>query len=144
MEELLQLKSFIQQGNYAAALNLLGEMEEMNRDDKINKIFSYAEILLIHLIKENAEKRSTRSWEASIRNSIYRIHYTNKRRKSGGFYLNTEDLKEVIQDAWPTALISASLETLEGQYDDEALTLMVEETEIKKKALELILDMETA
>ena len=144
MEELFQLKSFIQQGNYAAALNLLGEMEEMNRDDKINKIFSYAEILLIHLIKENAEKRSTRSWEASIRNSIYRIHYTNKRRKFGGFYLNTEDLKEVIQDAWPTALISASLETLEGQYDDEALTLMVEATEIKKKALELILDMETA
>ena len=144
MEELIELRSYIQQGNYAAALNLLGEMEEMSRDDKISKIFSYAEILLIHLIKKYAEKRSTRSWEASIRNSVYRIHYTNKRRKSGGFYLNTEDLKEVIQDAWSTALISASLETLEGQYDDEALALMVEETEIKKKALELILDMETA
>ena len=144
MEELIELRSYIQQGNYATALNLLVEMEEMSRDDKISKIFSYAEILLIHLIKKYAEKRSTRSWEASIRNSVYRIHYTNKRRKSGGFYLNTEDLKEVIQDAWSTALISASLETLEGQYDDEALALMVEETEIKKKALELILDMETA
>ncbi len=142
MEELLELRSYIQQGNYAAALNLLGEMEEMSRDDKISKIFSYAEILLIHLIKKYAEKRSTRSWEASIRNSVYRIRYANKRRKSGGCYLNTEDLKEVIQDAWPTALISASLETLEGQYDDEALTLMVDETEIKKNALELILDME--
>ncbi len=140
MEELFELKSYIQQGNYAAALNLLGEMEEMSRDDKINKIFSYAEVLLIHLIKQNAEKRSTRSWEASIRNSVYRIGYTNKRRKSGGCYLSREDLEEVIQDAWPTALISASLETLEGRYDDESLALVIDEKEIKKNALKFVLD----
>ena len=142
MEELLELRTHIQQGNYAAALNLLGEMEEMSRDDKIHKIFSYVEILLIHLIKQNAENRSTRSWEASIKNSVYRICYTNKRRKSGGHYLNMEDLKEVIQDAWPTALVSTSLETLDGRYDDETLGNIVNEDKIKKNALKLIMDME--
>lgn len=142
MEELLELRTHIQQGNYAAALNLLGEMEEMSRDDKIHKIFSYVEILLIHLIKQNAENRSTRSWDASIKNSLYRICYTNKRRKSGGYYLNKEDLKEVVQDAWPTALVTASLETLEGKYDDETLGTVINEKEIKENALKLIMEME--
>ena len=86
MEELIELKAYIEQGNYAEALNLIGEMEEMSRDDKINKIFSLAEILLIHLIKKHAEKRTTRSWDASIRNSVYRINYVNKRKKAGGYF----------------------------------------------------------
>lgn len=55
-------------------------MEEMSCDDKITKIFSYAEILILHLIKQYAEKRSTRSWDASIRNWAYKISYINKRK----------------------------------------------------------------
>jgi len=61
MEELYELRSYIEQGRYADALVLLGEMEEMSRDDKINKVGSFLEILLLHLIKRHAEKRTTRS-----------------------------------------------------------------------------------
>jgi hypothetical protein len=41
MEELLELRAHIEQGRYAEALAWLGEMEEMSRDDKINKIESF-------------------------------------------------------------------------------------------------------
>ena len=140
MEELLELKTFIELGNYDRALNLIGEMEEMSRDDKISKIFSYAEILLIHLIKQHAEKRSTRSWNASVRNSVYKINYINKRRKAGGYYLAEDELKEVMSDAWPLALLRASFEAFEGRFDDRELAEKVNEEEIKKEALKLILE----
>jgi hypothetical protein len=76
MEELYEIRSCIEQGRYAEALNLLGEVEEMSKDDKISKIESYLEILLLHLIKQQAEKRTTRSWDVSIQNAIDRISYT--------------------------------------------------------------------
>jgi hypothetical protein len=34
-------------------------MEEMSREDKVNKIYSCPEILLLHLIKQRAEQRTT-------------------------------------------------------------------------------------
>lgn len=61
MEELLELKQLLHEGRLDEALQLVNELEEMSLSDKINKIDSYGVILLIHLIKQNAEKRSTRS-----------------------------------------------------------------------------------
>ncbi|QTA86180.1 DUF29 family protein [Desulfonema magnum] len=138
MEELLELKTYITQGNYAEALNLIGEMEEMSRDDKISKIFSYAEILLIHLIKKHAEKRTTRSWDASIKNSVYRINYVNKRRKAGGYYLKENELEEVIEDAWEMALLRASFEAFEGCFDETELAGQVDAGQISAEAMRLI------
>jgi hypothetical protein len=37
----------------------------------------------MHLIKQQAENRTTRSWEVSIRNFVREIQRENKRRKSG-------------------------------------------------------------
>jgi hypothetical protein len=42
------------------ALQLVEDMTEMSKDDKLNKIFSLGVVLLIHLIKQSAEGRSTR------------------------------------------------------------------------------------
>ncbi len=61
MEELIELRKSIKMGNYAKALQIVDELEEMLVEDKLNKIFSYMIILLLHLIKENAEKRLTKS-----------------------------------------------------------------------------------
>ena len=52
-------------------------------------------ILLLHLIKQQAENRTTKSWDVSIRNSIREIMNTNKRRKAGGCYIASEELKEL-------------------------------------------------
>ena len=142
MEELFELRSYIQQGNYADALNLIGEMEEMSKDDKISKIESFLEILLLHLIKQQAEKRTTRSWDVSIKNAITRIRYTNKRRKAGGSYLAKEELQEAVEEAWPLALRQASLEAVEGRYDESELARMIDEKQIKETALEMIQNVE--
>ncbi|MEH1929786.1 DUF29 family protein [Nostoc sp.] len=138
MEELLLLRQLIEEKQYEKALEVVDELEEMSREDKLNKIYSYAVILLLHLIKQEAEKRSTRSWEFSIYNASKEIKRVNKRRKSGGCYANEEELKEILTDAFDTALKKAALEALEGIYTDNELKEKIEEGQIKNKALSLI------
>ncbi|MFM9158028.1 MAG: DUF29 family protein, partial [Dolichospermum sp.] len=106
--------------------------------DKINKIDSYGVILLIHLIKQKAEKRSTRSWELSIENAVREINKINKRRKSGGVYLNQTELMEILQQGYQVALKRAALEAFEGRYETEELATMVNEQEILSLSLVLI------
>ncbi len=138
MEELLELKELIEKQNYPAALNLIGEIEEMSRDDKINKVESYLEILLLHLIKQEAEQRTTRSWELSIRNAVRGIQRSNKRRKAGGHYLDEADLKLLIEESFQPALERAALEALEGQFSDQQLAGKIDATLIKEKAEQLL------
>ncbi len=142
MEELLELREHIQQGRYASALVLIEEMEEMSQDDKINKIGSFVTILLLHLIKQHAEKRSTRSWDVAIRNATDQIVLSNRRRKLGGFYLTPEELGETIEEYYPIALRSASLEAFEGIYSPEELAGQVSGAEIRRQTLSLILNVQ--
>jgi len=137
MEELFKLRTCIKEGRYADALLLVGEMEEMSRDDKINKIESFMEILLLHLIKQHTENRSTRSWEASVCNSVHQIVKMNKRRKTGGYYLTEEELREATEESYP---LSLKLASLEGRLDEEVIAQKAQEETVKVEALELILE----
>lgn len=83
MEELLTLKDLLVKGDVQGALLIVEELEEMSRNDIIKTIRSYAVILLLHLIKQQTENRTARSWEVSIRNSVREIQRENKRRKAG-------------------------------------------------------------
>jgi hypothetical protein len=139
MEELIELRAHIEQGRYAEALILIGEMEEMSRDDKINKIESFLSILLLHLIKQQAEQRTARSWEVSIQNAIDGVRRVNKRRKAGGYYLGPDELKESIEEIFPTALRQASLEAFEGRYDDAELATRFDVSQVKLLGLQMIL-----
>ena len=139
MEELLMLKDLLLQGDIPAALVIVDELEEMSRDDKINNIRSYAKILLLHLIKQQAEHRTTRSWDISIRNSVREIQEKNKRRKAGRYYLMPEELRSILEVAYIMAIDAASLEVREGQYEPEELEGMVNREEIIERALALIL-----
>ncbi len=121
MEELLMLKDLLLKGDVPAALAIIEELEEMSRDDKISTISSYAIILLLHLIKQQVENRSTAAWEVSIRNSIRAIQKKNKRRKAGGYYLTPEELRIALEEAYPDAIDRASLEVEEGRYLPEEL-----------------------
>jgi len=138
MEELMELRSLVQQGDLRSALTLIDELEEMSKDDKINKIYSYAIILLVHLIKQAAEKRSTNSWEVSICNSLISIQRTNKRRKAGGNYLSDRELSEILAEAYDRALDNARLEAFGGAYDAIAIGKMVNQTEILELAMQLL------
>jgi len=139
MIELLELEKCIKEERYADALAIIGDMEEMSREDKINKIYSYIIILMIHLIKQHAEKYSTPSWERSIYNSVEAVRVTNKRRKTGGYYASKEELDELCRQAYPAALKNASYEAYEGQYNVSELAEMVDEHDIRNESLKLIL-----
>ena len=138
MEELLTLKEMLICGDLPAAMVLVEEMTEMSKDDKINKIFSYSIILLVHLIKQKVENRSTRSWELSIYNSITQIQRANQRRKAKGTYLSKLELSETLTDAFGIAIASASMEAFEGRYEADELGAMCDREAILAAALKLI------
>jgi hypothetical protein len=138
MEELLELRRYIEEKNYDKALEIVGELEEMSKEDKINKIYSYTVILLIHLIKQEVEKRTTRSWDVSIRNSVREINRVNKRRKSGGYYANEQELLNILNEAMPAAIDRASLEVREGLYEAVDLMSLFDNNLIIERALVMI------
>ena len=138
MEEILELKQLLLKGDLTGSLAIVEELEEMGRKDIIKTIRSYAVILLLHLIKQQAETRTTRSWDVSIRNSIREIKRENKRRKSGGYYLNNEELRETVAEAYLNAIDEASLEVAEGRYEVRELENLVDRAEIIEKAMILI------
>ncbi|MGE0084146.1 MAG: hypothetical protein AB7S75_06960 [Desulfococcaceae bacterium] len=140
MEELFQLRSLIRQSRNSEALILIGEMAAGGRDSKICGILSYTDILLHYLIVKYAERRLTRSGEAGARNSIDMILRINRRRGSGGYYLDKSELMEVIQESWPMAIRRASFEAFEGRYDEYELAEKIDASQIKKEALQLIID----
>lgn len=96
MEELVELRELVQKQEYEKALLLIDELEEMSKEDKLSKIYSYIVVLLVHLIKQTAEQRTTRSWDFSIYNSIKNIKRINERKRCRGVYANEEQLVDII------------------------------------------------
>ncbi|MEH2178800.1 DUF29 family protein [Nostoc sp.] len=144
MEELLTLKDLLVKGDVQGALIIVEELEEMSRNDIIKTIRNYAVILLLYLIKQQAENRTTRSWEVLIRNSVREIQRENKRRKAGNYYLTPEELLEILAEAYLNAIDEASLEVEEGRYEVQELEKLVNQEEIINRALVLILPGESS
>ncbi len=142
MEELEALRKMVEEHDYTAALALIDEMDEMAKDDKIVKIESFLHVLLVHLIKQHAEKKTTDSWNRSINFSLRGINKSNKRRSSGGFYLKPQDLEDAIDESFIAALKDASEEAFGGAYDRKILESMIDIDVIKKEALLSILNYE--
>lgn len=139
MEELMLLRKMVEEHDYPGAIALIDEMEEMAKDDKVNKVESYIEIILIHLIKQQAEKKTTRSWDLSIYNSLYKVHRVNKQRKAGGYYQNEDDLRETISEAFRVALNIAASEAFGGAYSTEQLAAIIDPAEAERECLEKIM-----
>lgn len=138
MEELIELRELLKRGNISSALLMIDEMEEMSKKDILNKIRSYGIILLLYLIKQEIEKRTTRSWDVSIRNAILEIQNLNARPKSKGTYLDDSELCESLESAYRQAINQASLEINEGQYDSSELQQMVNKQDICNRAMEAL------
>jgi hypothetical protein len=138
MEEIWELRRYVEAGDVDAALALLDEMEEMSRDDKITRIRSYMKTLLTHLIKRAVEKRSTRSWDVSIRNALDEITTHNKRRKAGGWYLTHDELVETLYEAYELALDRAALEAFGGAYTAPDIRTMHDSSALLQEAAQLI------
>jgi hypothetical protein len=138
MEELLELRRYLEAGDYGAALQVLDELDEMSRKDTIYKLQSFMEIILIHLIKQQAEQRTTRSWDLSIRTACRRIQRLNKRRKADGWFLTAEELQQALEEVYDDALDHAAFEAFEGQYATDEFATMVNRQDILARALALV------
>lgn len=138
MDELMELRQAISEGRYSDALHIVDELDEMAIDDKVGKVFSFMEILLIHLIKQVAEQRTTRSWDGSIEHAVYQIKRVNKRRKSGGYYMPNDELLETLYESFPLALTQASLEAFGGVYSAEEVLAKIDKNSVIADAMRLI------
>lgn len=138
MEELLELKALLLKGDIKGSLAIVEELEDMSKNGIISTIRSYAVILLLHLIKQQAENRTTRSWDVSIRNSVREIQRQNKRRKAAGYYLSDEELTDTLNDAYLNALDAASLEVEAACYQSEQIEAIIDKNKLISAAFLLI------
>lgn len=138
MEELLELRKQLEAHNYEAAIAIVNDLEEMSREDKINKIFSFSVLLLQHVIKQEAEGRTTSSWNASIKEASVQIKRINTRRKAGGTYLSDGELKDNLKQAFPVALSKATAEAFGGALSESELQLKITPQSIREQAFLLI------
>ena len=110
-------------------------MEAMSKEDKINRVRSYLVVLLMHMIKESIEQRTTRSWQNSLRLALHQIEHHNKRRKAGGYYVPAEDMPQLVAEAMETAIIAASTEVLDGTLSPEEVEERIDRGALVAQAL---------
>ncbi len=137
-EELEQLRQYLETGQLEAAFGLLDEMDEMSRDDKIHKIQSSMHVLLVHLITQAVERRTTPSWDRTIRNALFWIPRINRRRKAGGWYIHADDLQEALDDVYEHAMDNAAAEALGGEHTAASLGTLVDRERLLAQAYEMI------
>ncbi|CCI31577.1 DUF29 family protein [Microcystis sp. T1-4] len=138
MEELLELKALLLKGDIKGSLAIVEDLEDMSKNGTISTIRSYAVILLLHLIKQQAENRTTRSWDVSIRNSVREIQRQNKRQKVAGYYLSDQELTDTLNDAYLNALDAASLEVEAACYQSEQIEAIIDKNKLISDAFLLI------
>ena len=139
MQELMEMRALMETGRYADALVLLGEMDEMAKDDKINKLESYLHIVLLHLIKQQAEERNTRLWSHAIRQAIYGARRCLIERQTGRFYLTEVEIQDAIAEIFDCALGSASLEVFEGMLSERKLLTLINPAQVQAEALRRVI-----
>lgn len=133
------LRKMVEEHDYWGAIAIIDELDEMAKDDKINKIGSYMLVLLIHVVKQKAEQRTTNSWNRSIDNALGGITKSNKRRSAGGYYLKKDELLTIIDETLPLAIRNAAYEAFEGIYSAGQVAEMIDNEEVKQEALGKIL-----
>ena len=138
MEELLEMRQMLQAGRYPEALALATEIEDMGRKGLTHNIGSYLQVLLVHLIKQQAEQRTTNSWDVSIRNAAFEINDLNARPSERGVYMTDEEIRSLLAHVWPNAVRRASLEVDGGRHSERELAQLLDFTLIQERALRLL------
>jgi hypothetical protein len=140
MEELLELRQSIEEGRYNDALWIVDELTEMAKRDKINRITTFMTLLMMHIMKQYAEQRSTPSWERTIRNATLEIRKTNKRDDAGGFYMDEQQLRAALDEYYRYALMDAASESFNGRFNHKDFATMIDADSVKQQALDYIVN----
>jgi hypothetical protein len=137
-QELIDLRTCIQEGRYADALAIVDELEGMSKQAILRNIQAYLRILLIHLIKNQLEQRFTNYWVASIRNSLIEIKKLNLKDNKKSSYINFNEWDTYIEDEIEVAVRDASVEVLNGIYNEFKLAEMVDKNQIIQTSLKFL------
>ncbi|MGM3305593.1 DUF29 family protein [Anabaena sp. WFMT] len=137
-QELIDLRNSILQGRYTDALAIVDELEGMSRQAILRNIESFLRVMLIHLIKNQIEQRLTNSWTASIRNSLREIKKMNLQDNKTSYYVKIDEWDLILEDEFEEAIRDASVEVLNGIYNEFQLAEMVDKNQIISTALKFI------
>ncbi|BAZ33250.1 hypothetical protein NIES4074_57600 [Cylindrospermum sp. NIES-4074] len=137
-QELIDLRNSIIEKRYADALAIVDELEGMSRQGILRNIQSFLRILLIHLIKNQIEQRLTNSWVASIRNSLVEIKKLNLKDNKKAHYINLDEWDTYIEDEIELAIRDASVEVMNGIYNEFQITEMVDRNQVREIGLQFL------
>ena len=129
-QELIDLRKSIVEKRYLDALAIVDELEGMSKKAILRQIKSFLKVLLIHLIKNQIEKRLTNSWAASIRNAVLEIQDINLKENKKSFYINQDQWYDYIENEIDIALRDASVEVFNGVYSPFQIAEMVNKQQI--------------
>jgi Domain of unknown function DUF29 len=138
MEELNDLREHIVAGRTEDALNIVQELEDMNRKSVIMSIETYLARALMHLVKMDVEKKLTSSWRASVRESFLRIFKLNRMDNHTAYYIKMQDWEGMLDEAFAEAIFAASEEVLEGKYKPRELETLVDKPRLMRIMLALL------
>ena len=129
-QELIDLRNSIIEQRYSDALTIIDELEGMSKQAILRNIQAFLRILLIHLIKNQIEQRLTNSWVASIRNSLVEIKKINLKDNKKSYYINQDEWDDWLEDEIELAIADASLEVLNGIYNEFQLAEIVNRKQV--------------
>jgi hypothetical protein len=129
-QELIDLRKSIVEKRYLDALAIVDELEGMSKKAILRQIKSFLKVLLIHLIKNQIEKRLTNSWAASIRNAVLEIQDINLKENKKSYYINQDQWHDYIENEIDIAIRDASVEVFNGVYSPFQIAEMVNKQQI--------------
>lgn len=137
-QELIDLRASILAERYDEALEIVDELEGMSRKAIVRNIKSYLVRMLVHLIKNQVEKRLNNSWVASIRESVFEIQDLNLMENKTSYYLKSDEWGEILQSTFDAAISKASVEVANGIYKPNRLKEIVDREAIIELAYKLL------
>jgi superfamily II helicase len=137
-QELIDLRNSILEGRYEDALQIVDELEGMSKQAILRNIESFLTRMLVHLIKNQIEKRLTNSWVASICDSIRQIQKLNLKDNKKSYYIQADEWQTFLEDALGDAIRPASVEVLEGKLTPSQLSRMIDREQILQVSKKLL------
>jgi hypothetical protein len=138
VQELIDLKQSIVEGRYQDALDIIDELEGMGKQAIIRNIESFLVRLLIHLIKNQLEKRLTNSWAASISDSIIQIKKLNLKDNKTSYYIKQNEWLSYIEEAIEIAIRPVSIEVQSGNLKPAQISAQINRDDLVKISQKLI------
>lgn len=129
-QELIDLRNSIVEGRYADALAIVDDIESMSKQAILRKIQSFLIRLMVHLIKNQVERRLTNSWAASIENSVVEIQELNIKENQTSYYIKQDEWEPFLEKAIELAIRPASLEVLNGRQSRAQLSEMLDKPQL--------------